>query len=141
MVDKGYDVSDFLKVRQGLGSMAELLELRETAQGYGINLFMDLVVNHVSDQHEWFRLAQAGDEHYRRFFITTRERPRFLRKLNKKNKVVAVYLVDGREVEVTIAFPEFAGELPHWRPGTDGFWYYHTYYPQEGSFAGLWPQP
>jgi len=32
---------------------------------------------------------------------------------------------------VNIAFPEMAGEIPHWREGKDGYWYYHTYYPQQ----------
>ncbi len=140
MVDKGYDISDFLKVRGTLGSLDDLIDLRQSAEEAGINLFMDLVVNHVSDQHEWFKKAQAGDARYREFFIHSRDKPAFLRKLNKKNRVVALYQVGAEQVEVAIAFPEFTGELPHWRLGADGYWYYHTYYPQEIDLNWLNPE-
>jgi maltose alpha-D-glucosyltransferase/alpha-amylase len=140
IVDKGYDVSDFFKLREGLGSTAELQDLRDAAQASGIRLFMDLVVNHVSEQHEWFKQAQAGNEHFRSYFITSWEKPQFLRKVNKKSRVVAVYRVGGEEVEVNIAFPEFTWEIPHWRQGSDGCWYYHTYYPQEVDLNWMNPE-
>jgi len=140
MVDKGYDVSDFFKVRASLGTMADLAELKQAAEEAGINLFMDLVVNHVSDQHDWFKMAQAGDGYYRNFFTYSRERPDFLKKVNRKNRVVAVYRVAGEEVEVVIAFPELTGELPHWRAGSDGYWYYHTFYPQEIDLNWMNPE-
>lgn len=129
--DKGFDVSDYYKIREGLGGMGALKELKKEADTLGIHIFMDLIFNHVSIDHEWFLKAQKGSEYYRNFFITTKETPQFLGKINKNAAVWASYLVDGEKTLVSVAFPEFAGEFPHWIQGEDGYWYYHTYYPSQ----------
>lgn len=131
MQDKGFDVSDYYKVREGLGGIETLREVVKTAEKLGMHMFMDLIFNHVSDQHEWFVKAQSGDEYYRNFFIYTKEMPQFLGKVYKKSAIYAEYLIDGEKNLVSVAFPEFAGEIPHWVKGKDGFWYYHTYYPSQ----------
>lgn len=131
MQDKGFDVSDYYQVREGLGGIQEIKDLRKTANSLGIHLFMDLVFNHVSIEHEWFIKAQKGHEFYRNFFIHTKEIPQFLGKIEKNSTVWAEYLVNGEKILVSVAFPEFAGELPHWVQGKDGYWYYHTYYPSQ----------
>jgi len=131
LVDAGFDVSDYFKVREDLGTMEDMKNVVHEAQRLGIRLIMDLVSNHVSDQHEWFQKAQAGDEKYRRYFLVQKEKPRFVGKFHKNSAVWARYIVNGKEVDVNIAFPEMAGEIPHWREGKDGYWYYHTYYPQQ----------
>src|SRR2546421_3571501 len=114
-----------------LGTMEDMKNVVHEAQRLGIRLIMDLVSNHVSEEHEWFQKAQAGDEKYRRYFIVQKTKPRFVGKFHKDSAVWARYIVNGKEVDVNIAFPEMAGEIPHWREGKDGYWYYHTYYPQQ----------
>jgi maltose alpha-D-glucosyltransferase/alpha-amylase len=131
MADRGFDISDYYTVRKELGSMADLKGILKEAERANIRVFMDLVFNHVSDQHEWFKKAQRGNKKYRDFFITTKKKPTFLGTTHKNNAVWAKYIVKGKKIEVNVAFPEFAGEIPHWRQGTDGVWYYHTYFPQE----------
>jgi maltose alpha-D-glucosyltransferase/alpha-amylase len=132
MADAGFDISDHFRIRPGLGTMADLLALRDTAERAGIHLFMDAVTNHVSDRHDWFRRAQAGEEAYRARFLHCLETPRFLRKLEREGAVAAEYEIPGAgKVIVDIAFPQLTGLIPHWRLGVDGVWYYHTYYPQE----------
>ena len=131
LVDAGFDVSDYMRVRDDLGTMEDMKNVVHEAQKLGIRLFMDLVANHVSEEHEWFQKAQAGDEKYRRYFIVQKEKPRFIGKFHKESAVWARYIVNGEERDVNIAFPEMAGEIPHWREGKDGYWYYHTYYPQQ----------
>ncbi|HSA84208.1 MAG TPA: alpha-amylase family glycosyl hydrolase [Patescibacteria group bacterium] len=131
MQDKGYDVSDYYSVREGLGGMESLKALKKAAEEQEIHIFMDLIFNHVSIEHEWFMKAEQGSEYYRNFFLHTKETPQFLRKIEKDSTVYAEYLVNGEKTLVSVAFPEFAGELPHWRQGKDGYWYYHTYYPHQ----------
>lgn len=131
MRDKGYDVRDYYKVREGLGGMEALLEVKKEADKLGIHLFMDLVFNHVSSEHEWFIKAQEGDNYYRDFFIHTKEAPQFLGKVVKNSSVFAKYLVNGEKTLVNVTFPESSGELPHWVQGKDGYWYYHTFYPHQ----------
>ena len=60
-----------------------------------------------------------------------KKRPRFVGTHHKNSAVWASYIVKGEAIDVTIGFPELAGEIPHWRQGKDKYWYYHTYYPQE----------
>jgi maltose alpha-D-glucosyltransferase/alpha-amylase len=131
LVDAGFDVSNYLDVRRDLGTMDDLDRLIAEARRLQLHLFMDLVANHVSDQHEWFRRAQAGDEKYRNYFITTDKKPQFVEMFQQGSAVLARYMVNGTALDVNVAFPEFVGEIPHWRQGTDGYWYYHTYYPQQ----------
>lgn len=131
LVDAGLDVSDYLRVRPDLGSIEDLRKLVHEAQRLGIRRFMDLVANHVSDQHRWFQKAQAGDARYRDYFIVRKSRPEYVGTFHKESAVWARYIVDGRPRDVNVAFPELAGEIPHWRQGADAYWYYHTYYPQQ----------
>lgn len=52
--DFGYDVSDYLSIDPRFGSMGDFDELVKKAEGKGIRIIMDLVLNHTSDLHEWF---------------------------------------------------------------------------------------
>lgn len=131
LVDKGFDVSNYYKIRRELGSVLDIRSIIKKADEYGMKVFMDLVFNHVSDQHEWFQRAESGDVHYRDFFLHSEDKPTLVKKYHKGTEVVAEYLVDDESREVFIVFPEHVGEIPHWRQGKDGFWYYHTFYPQQ----------
>ena len=58
-VDQGYDISDYYKIAPEFGTMEEFDELLAEAKKRGIAIVMDLVINHCSDQHEWFQKALA----------------------------------------------------------------------------------
>lgn len=69
LVDQGYDISDYYSIDPRFGSMADMDELIARAREHGISIVMDLVVNHCSDEHEWFRRAcQNPEGPYGRFF-------------------------------------------------------------------------
>lgn len=139
-VDKGFDISDYFTIREELGTLEDLLQLVARAKQLGLHLFMDFVFNHVSEQHEWFQRAQQGEERYRNYFIYTAKKPQFIRKFYNKSAIWAEYIVDGQTKIINIAFPEQAGSIPHWRQGKDGYWYYHTYYPQQLDLNWLNPE-
>jgi alpha-glucosidase len=61
MVDFGYDVADHCAIDRTFGTPADWDRLVETARRLGIRLILDLVANHTSDQHRWFRRACAGE--------------------------------------------------------------------------------
>ncbi|MDE6055101.1 MAG: hypothetical protein K2G55_15395 [Lachnospiraceae bacterium] len=70
MKDTGYDIADYYKVDPSLGTNEDLEELVRCADGYGIKIIMDLVVNHCSDQHRWFKKAiENPDSKYASYFI------------------------------------------------------------------------
>ena len=56
-VDQGYDISDYYAIDPAFGSMEDMECLLREAKKRGIAIVMDLVVNHCSDQHEWFQKA------------------------------------------------------------------------------------
>lgn len=138
-VDKGFDISDYYKIREDLGSLEDLKQLVQQAHHLDMRLFMDFVFNHVSDQHFWFQKAEQGDERYRNYFIHTLQKPQFIGKFYQNSAIWAKYIVEGQPKIVNIAFPEHAGAIPHWRQGKDGYWYYHTYYPTQLDLNWLNP--
>ncbi|MFK5884006.1 MAG: alpha-amylase family glycosyl hydrolase, partial [Candidatus Izemoplasma sp.] len=58
MDDNGYDVSDFYQVSKDYGTMNECLTFIDEAHKSNIKVIFDLVLNHVSDEHEWFKAAR-----------------------------------------------------------------------------------
>ncbi len=60
MKDGGYDVADYRAVDPAFGTLAEAEKLIAEARELGIRTIVDIVPNHVSDQHPWFRAALAG---------------------------------------------------------------------------------
>ncbi|AXQ79688.1 alpha,alpha-phosphotrehalase [Streptococcus chenjunshii] len=67
--DNGYDVSDYKAVNPLFGTMADFEKLSQQAKEYGIEIMLDMVLNHCSTDHEWFQKALAGDRFYQDFFI------------------------------------------------------------------------
>ena len=59
--DGGYAVSDFRRVQPELGTMDDLAALADDCHERGIALCLDFVMNHTSEDHEWARMAKAGD--------------------------------------------------------------------------------
>lgn len=67
--DNGYDISDYQAIDPLFGTMADFEELVAEAKKYQIDIMLDMVLNHVSIEHEWFQKALAGDKYYQDFFI------------------------------------------------------------------------
>ncbi len=67
--DNGYDISDYKAISPKFGTMDDFDELVQKARERGIDIIMDLVINHTSDEHEWFLRALAGEEKYRNYYI------------------------------------------------------------------------
>lgn len=68
--DGGYAVADFRKVREDLGTMQDLSELADMCHQKDMNLCMDFVMNHTSEEHEWAKRARQGEgEFMSRYFF------------------------------------------------------------------------
>ena len=61
-VDQGYDISDYYAIAEEFGTMEDFDELLAGVKARGMHLIMDLVVNHCSDKHDWFRKALENPE-------------------------------------------------------------------------------
>jgi len=105
LVDNGYDVSDYYKVNPIFGTNEDMEHLIEEAQKRKIKIILDLVVNHCSDQHEWFQKAMKDPncEEASYFYFRTTE----------------------NDKEPNNWRSNFGGSV--WSRLPDGRWYYHTF--------------
>lgn len=73
MDDNGYDISDYYDVNPEFGTKEDLERLIAEAEKRGIKIILDLVINHTSDEHEWFLEALKNPESkYRNYYIFKR---------------------------------------------------------------------
>jgi len=106
--DDGYDITDFYGVDPRLGTHGDLLDVIRTAREGGIRVIADLVVNHTSNEHPWFKEARRGPESpYHDFYVWRDEKP--------------------AEKPGDVAFPD--KETSNWAYDDEaGQWYLHRFY-------------
>lgn len=105
-VDQGYDIADYYAVDPIFGTDADMDELIAEAKKRDIYIVLDLVVNHCSDQHEWFQAALADPESpYRDYF----------------------YFVDSPDGPPSNWRSYFGGNMWENIPGTDTY-YFHSFH-------------
>jgi maltose alpha-D-glucosyltransferase/alpha-amylase len=74
--DNGYDISDYYGVDPRLGTLGDFVEFVHEARSRGIRVLIDLVVNHTSDQHPWFRSARSSPASpHRDWYVWSKKRP------------------------------------------------------------------
>ncbi|MCL1799940.1 MAG: alpha-amylase family glycosyl hydrolase, partial [Promicromonosporaceae bacterium] len=111
--DGGYDVADYFQIDPRLGTLADARELIAAAWAEGIRIIVDLVPNHVSDQHRWFQealRAGPGSAARNRFWFRPGRGP-------------------AGEVPPNNWKSSFGG--PAWTRVPDGEWYLHLFAPEQ----------
>ena len=106
--DDGYDVADFYAVDPRLGSLGDFAELVHQAGNRGLRVIIDLVVNHTSNEHPWFKAACSDPTSpYRHWYVWSKDEPsdRFQ----------------------GMVFPGVQSETWTWHEQA-GAWYYHRFY-------------
>jgi maltose alpha-D-glucosyltransferase/alpha-amylase len=74
--DDGYDISEYYGVDPRYGTLFDFVEFAHGCRQHGIRIIIDLVVNHTSDQHHWFRAARSSkDSPYRNWYVWADKRP------------------------------------------------------------------
>jgi oligo-1,6-glucosidase len=119
MVDNGYDISDYHAINPIFGTMDDMDRLIAEARARKIGIVMDLVVNHTSDQHPWFRAARA-DRHspYRDYYIWRDKPP-----------------AKGTSADIEASFGGSAWS----KDDASGDWYFHLFAPQQPDLN--WTNP
>jgi maltose alpha-D-glucosyltransferase / alpha-amylase len=75
--DDGYDIADYYGIERRLGSSGDFVQFLHEADGRGIRVLLDLVVNHTSDRHPWFLDARRAEgSRHRDWYIWSKKRPR-----------------------------------------------------------------
>ncbi|WP_129045349.1 alpha,alpha-phosphotrehalase [Companilactobacillus metriopterae] len=68
--DNGYDIADYYEINPEFGTMDDFEQLLDGTRNRGMKIIMDLVVNHTSDQHEWFKMSRdSKDNPYHDYYI------------------------------------------------------------------------
>ena len=131
MNDAGFDVRDPQNVRKNLGGMPEFIQFITEAKRRGFKLKSDLVLNHFSDQHEWFQQAQNGDLDKLNYFVVSEKEPQKTVYKDEKLGYIAEYKHDsGKVSKRRLIFPEITNT--HYRKVTinnKDYYLYHTFYP------------
>jgi maltose alpha-D-glucosyltransferase / alpha-amylase len=73
--DDGYDISDYFGVDPRFGSGGDFVEFMREADSRGIRVLIDLVVNHTSDRHPWFRAGRERDSPLHDWYVWSKQRP------------------------------------------------------------------
>jgi len=116
--DHGYDVSDYMAIEPAYGDLTVFSELTRELHARGMKLLMDVVPNHCSEEHSWFRAAVAGG-------VDHPMRERF-------------YFAEGKGDAPPNDWRSVFGG-PAWTritepDGSPGQWYLHTFTPQQPDF-------
>jgi maltose alpha-D-glucosyltransferase / alpha-amylase len=75
--DDGYDISDYYQVDPVYGTLGDFVDFTHEAKQRGIRVIIDLVVNHTSDQHPWFKDARKSEKSkYRDYYLWSKKRPK-----------------------------------------------------------------
>lgn len=140
MEDAGFDVKNPQDVRRELGGMKQFEHFIKTAKDKGFNIKADLVLNHLSDKHEWFKNLEAGNTQYLDYFIWRNEIPQYKKYIDAKLGTVIEYTEDNGEISKRrLIFPE--NTETNWREvklniknetgenETKTYYLYHTFYP------------
>jgi maltose alpha-D-glucosyltransferase/alpha-amylase len=75
MRDDGYDVTDYYGVNPRYGTLGDFVEFAHEAGSRGLRVLIDLVPNHSSDQHPWFRQARRRDSPFHDRYVWSKKRP------------------------------------------------------------------
>lgn len=131
MKDAGFDVKNPQTVRQDLGGMKEFTSFAKQAKSYGFKIKADLVLNHLSSEHEWFKRLEQGDESALQYFVYTDKEPKYKKYQDEKLGTVVEYTEDdGRISKRRLIFPENI-ENNYRKVEVNGkiYYLYHTFYP------------
>jgi maltose alpha-D-glucosyltransferase/alpha-amylase len=75
--DSGYDVADYYSVDPRYGSLGDFVDFTHQAKQRGLKVIIDMVLNHTSDQHPWFKSARSSpDSKYRNWYVWSKDRPK-----------------------------------------------------------------
>lgn len=131
MSDAGFDVKNPRNIRQDLGGMEEFQRFIREAKNHGLKIKADLVLNHFSDQHEWFQSCLNGDFEKLAYFVITNNEPQKTIYKDEKIGYVAEYKHEnGKISKRRLIFPEITDS--HYRKVDikgKNYYFYHTFYP------------
>lgn len=131
MSDAGFDVKNPQNIRPDLGGTPQFKEFIKKAKENGFKIKADLVLNHFSDQHEWFQDILKGDLTKLDYFVVREEMPEYTKYVDEKAGTIVEYKEpDGKISKRRLIFPDITEN--HYREvniNGKNYYFYHTFYP------------
>lgn len=131
MSDAGFDVKNPQNIRKDLGGTPQFKEFITKAKENGFKIKSDLVLNHFSDQHEWFQDILKGDLSKLDYFVVKDKMPEFTKYVDETIGTIVEYKEpDGQISKRRLIFPEITEN--HYREVNikgKNYYFYHTFYP------------
>ena len=131
MSDAGFDVKNPQNIRADLGGKTQFKEFVVEAKKNGFKIKSDLVLNHVSDEHEWFQSFLKGDVSKKDYFVVKDKMPEYKKYVDEKIGTVVEYNDGhGKISKRRLIFPEITEN--HYRKvvlNGEDYYFYHTFYP------------
>lgn len=122
-IDMGYDISNYEDVHKPYGSVADMDDLIQGCHDRGMRLVIDLVVNHTSDQHQWFKESRSSKNNPKRDWYIWRP---------------AKYDVNGHREPPNNWRSNFGGSVWQWDEATEEY-YMHLFAPEQPDLN--WESP
>ena len=132
--DNGYDVADYRRIDPRYGTMEDLEELIREAEKRGISIMFDMVFNHTSTEHEWFRRALKGEEKYKKYYIFRKGKP----SAGAESAAGATGSAGAGQLPPTNWQSKFGGPAWEYVPELDE-WYLHLFDPTQADLD--WTNP
>ena len=131
MSDAGFDVKNPQNIRPDLGGTPQFKEFIKKAKENGFKIKADLVLNHFSDQHEWFQDILKGDLTKLDYFVVREKMPEYTKYVDEEAGTIVEYKEpDGKISKRRLIFPDITEN--HYREvNVKGkkYYFYHTFYP------------
>ncbi len=131
MSDAGFDVKNPRNIRADLGGKTQFNEFVTEARKNGFKIKADLILNHVSDEHEWFQAFLRGDISKKDYFVVKNKMPEYKKYVDEQIGTVVEYQEkNGKISKRRLIFPEITEN--HYRKVTlngKNYYFYHTFYP------------
>lgn len=131
MGDAGFDVSNPRSVRKDLGGTEEFKQFTAEARKRGLKIKADLILNHFSDQHEWFQQILKGDLSKLNYFVVSDKMPVYKKYMDPQKGIVVDYQEDNNKISSRrLMFPDIC-ENNYRKVTINGkdYYFYHTFYP------------
>jgi trehalose synthase len=106
--DDGYDITDYYSIDERLGSLGDFVAFVRTAKDRGMRIIIDLVVNHTSDRHPWFRSARSSPTSPYRDYYVWQDEPQ-------------------PEPDHDVVFPDAEDSLWSWDDKAEQYYLHHFY--------------
>lgn len=125
--DGGYDIKNYLQIFKEYGTLEDFNSLVKTLKDNDMDIIIDYIPGHVSEEHEWFKKAIQGHPKYKNYFFWSKVRPEQEVRIDTQTGDWTIFYKDenGKEYKRLLLFPDIL--KAHWIRRQNGEYSYGTF--------------